>query len=85
MRRTEIKPALMAAIRKNFPDDVAAVFREDDLEGCAQEIQNLDKDNDRDINDLIREIAGDTPGKTLDALADGEGDAPEIWLYNQLR
>jgi hypothetical protein len=85
MRRKEIQEVTMRAIEDNFPDDVAERFNEDSLEGVARYFQGIDMEDRKAIDAEICRVRENTPGKTLDWIADGDCNEPAAWLYSQLR
>lgn len=84
MRRSEIIEVLNDSIDDSFEDDVAGAFDRNDLDNVARQLQDRDADRN-EIERLVEKVATGASGRELDALADGDMDNPNAWLYARLR
>lgn len=85
MRAKEIPQHLQAAVRKHFPEDVAAAINGDsDALGAAAYNAGVAADTPQDLDNLIKSIASQVDDRLADWLVD-DAEAPAAWLASQLR
>lgn len=86
MRAKEIPAVLEAAVRKHFPEDVAAKINGDHEDALAAAARNAGyaADTPEDLDGLIKAIAADVDDRLADWLAD-DAEAPAAWLASQIR
>jgi hypothetical protein len=84
MRRNQIVAVVQESIGRHFERDVADAFDLDDLDNVGRMLQEREAD-ERKIDSLVRIVSVEAKGSELDALADGDMDNPNAWLYARLR